>query len=75
MRYILLVKGKDGVDMLERHIGTAELCKRIGVGRVTIYRWLKDEAMKFPKPAAVGGKHFWPESVIADYFAQARGAA
>lgn len=58
--------------MLEQMIGTKDLCERIGVTRVTLHRWLKDPATNFPKPAVVSKKHFWPESVLADYFEQAR---
>ncbi|MBI6628280.1 helix-turn-helix transcriptional regulator [Pontibaca salina] len=58
--------------MLEKHIGTAELCERIGVTRVTVHRWINNKEMGFPRPALIGGKNFWPESVIAEFFANAR---
>lgn len=60
--------------MREKMIGTQELCKQIGVNRVTLYRWMQDDKIGFPKPAVVSRKHFWPESEVASFFAAARAA-
>lgn len=58
--------------MLETMIGTNEICKRIGVTRTTLHNWLKSPDVGFPKPAKIGLRNFWPESVVAEFFAQAR---
>lgn len=58
--------------MLEKMIGTKEICSRIGVTRVTLNNWLKNPEVGFPKPAKIGLRNYWPESVVAEFFEQAR---
>lgn len=49
---------------------------RYGVSDMTIWRWLRDEKMNFPKPVYLGRFRYWRISEIEAWeIAQMRGAA
>ena len=51
---------------MERYLRTSEICERLGVGRITIFRWRR--AGLFPEPKILGpGTIGWPESVIREW--------
>jgi excisionase family DNA binding protein len=41
-----------------------ETCEYIGVSRPTLYRWMKDPVMNFPKPLHIGRRSGWRSSDI-----------
>lgn len=53
---------------LDNMLSTKEICEKLGVSRVTLWRWVKDPNVKFPEPYKVGRDKMWPESVIAQFF-------
>lgn len=38
-----------------------------GVSSMTIWRWLKDDRMGFPKPVYVGRRRYWVEQEVIDW--------
>jgi prophage regulatory protein len=43
-----------------------ELLELLGIGRVTLWRWVRDG--RFPQPVRIGpGSKRWPEAVIAGH--------
>jgi predicted DNA-binding transcriptional regulator AlpA len=51
-----------------RRIGAAEvrtLCG--GVSDMTLWRWLEDETLGFPRPAYIARRRYWRESDILDW--------
>jgi excisionase family DNA binding protein len=45
-------------------MNTVETCEYIGVSRPTLYRWMKDPVMNFPKPFHIGRRSGWRSSDI-----------
>lgn len=45
-----------------------------GVSSMTLWRWLKDEEMNFPKPLFINGRRYWRAADIAAWL-EAREAA
>ena len=45
-----------------------------GVSEMSIWRWLKDEDMGFPKPIVINRRRYWREADIAAWL-EAREAA
>jgi excisionase family DNA binding protein len=41
-----------------------ETCEYIGVSRPTVYRWMKDPVMNFPKPLHIGRRSGWRRADI-----------
>ena len=58
---------------MQNYISAPELCAKIGIGRMTLHRWLRDAAMDFPKPARLGGQRFWPVAEIEAWINAQRG--
>lgn len=42
-----------------------ELCG--GISDMTIYRWLADPEMKFPRPTKLNRRRFWREAEILEW--------
>lgn len=65
--------------MTEKRIASAavrEMCG--GVSDMTLWRWLNDPAMKFPKPIYIARRRYWKESEVIVWLnacAEAREAA
>lgn len=46
-----------------------------GVSDMTIWRWLNDPALKFPKPIYIGRRRYWKEAEVSSWLdAQAEAA-
>jgi predicted DNA-binding transcriptional regulator AlpA len=44
----------------EAMIGSKKVNDRYGnKARLTLYRWMKDPDLGFPKPVKIRGRHFW----------------
>jgi predicted DNA-binding transcriptional regulator AlpA len=46
----------------DRFLGAPEVEARYGVASMTIWRWLRDPALKFPKPVWVRNRRLWREA-------------
>ena len=45
-----------------RRIAAAELCDLCGgISKMTLWRWLADPALEFPRPAFIGNRRYWRE--------------
>jgi len=55
----------------KRYAPSGKVAARYGVHRTTLNRWLKNEAMGFPKPDRVRGRLYWDEDKL-DAWDQAR---
>lgn len=58
---------------MQNYIGAPELCAKIGITRMTLHRWLQNEAMNFPKPARLGGYRYWPIAEVEAWINARRG--
>jgi len=47
-----------------RHLDSEQLKARFGISKPTLYRWMKDPEMAFPKPFRVRKRYYWPEPEI-----------
>jgi predicted DNA-binding transcriptional regulator AlpA len=45
-------------DRDQRWLRNSELAARLGVTVMTIWRWQKDAALKFPQPSLINGKPY-----------------
>lgn len=67
--------------MGDRHfLRPAEVCRRYGnIHRVTLWRWLRDPGLNFPKPHQIGGVYLWDPAILDAWdrgrFAEADGEA
>lgn len=41
------------MNNVKRYISAADVCARFGVTDMTLWRWLKDETLGFPKPLVI----------------------
>jgi predicted DNA-binding transcriptional regulator AlpA len=65
-------------DRDQRWLRNSELAVRLGVTVMTIWRWQKDAALKFPQPALINGKPYtdidevncWMRSRVVSRFAK-----
>ena len=49
-------------------IGIAEVCRRTGRSRMSIWRYLRDPVLDFPQPVTLGKRdRSWYEDEIADW--------
>jgi predicted DNA-binding transcriptional regulator AlpA len=46
----------------DRFLGAPEVEARYGVAAMTIWRWLRDPALNFPKPVWIRTRRLWRES-------------
>ena len=64
--------------MTEKRIQAAAVRALCGdVSDMTIWRWLNDPAMDFPKPVYIGNRRYWREAEIIEWLdaQKERGAA
>jgi predicted DNA-binding transcriptional regulator AlpA len=40
-------------------VRTSDVCKRYGISPTTVWRWIKDRAMGFPKPIYISRYRYW----------------
>lgn len=45
-----------------------------GIHKITLHRWLRSEALGFPDPVTINGRHFFVESEIDAWIASRREA-
>ena len=45
----------------ERYVGSRELLRIIPISEMTLWRWVRDERVRFPAPTKLGanGRNFW----------------
>jgi predicted DNA-binding transcriptional regulator AlpA len=56
------------VEQPHRLIGVADVRKMFGdVSDMTLWRWLKDADLKFPKPIYVQRRRFWREAELIEW--------
>ncbi|AYM62928.1 helix-turn-helix domain-containing protein [Agrobacterium fabrum] len=47
-----------------RMLQTADVCRRYGIPRMTLYRWCASEEEAFPKPIKIGRRNYYDETEI-----------
>jgi len=57
-------------DETERFLRGAKVQQRYDTSRFTILRWMKDEAVRFPKPIIINRQNFWRLSDLQDWDAK-----
>lgn len=53
--------------MDEAFLTGPQVLKRYGISEMTLYRWLKDEGLGFPKPMVVNGRRFFKEGELTNW--------
>jgi predicted DNA-binding transcriptional regulator AlpA len=48
-----------GTDSAEQFLPARQVWERYGISQMTLWRWLKDPDMKFPKPMRRRGRRYW----------------
>lgn len=48
----------------ERHLDSPQVRARFGISKPTLYRWMNDPEIGFPKPVRIKKRYYFPESVI-----------
>ena len=43
----------------QTYVPAAQLCARYCISAMTVWRWLRDEELKFPRPIRINGRRFW----------------
>ncbi|RAX40749.1 DNA-binding protein [Rhizobium tropici] len=49
------------------HLCARDVCERYSISKRTLNRWMKDDAMGFPKPIEINRILYWREKDIADW--------
>ncbi|RYH64470.1 MAG: hypothetical protein EON54_06545 [Alcaligenaceae bacterium] len=57
-----------GFNMTEQMMTAKDVCARFGgVTTMSLYRWLKDEALGFPQPIQIRKRRYWLMTDIATF--------
>lgn len=48
-------------------IGANEVCTILNTTTMTLWRWLKDDRLDFPRPRYLGRHRYWNEREILDW--------
>ena len=51
----------------EIHLPARKVWERYGVTSMSLYRWLKDQEMNFPKPIYIGRFRYWRLSDLVEW--------
>jgi predicted DNA-binding transcriptional regulator AlpA len=57
------------------YLPAAAVRRRYGVTDMSLWRWLRNEALSFPKPIVINGRRFWLQSSLEDWEASRSAAA
>lgn len=49
----------------ERHLDSVQVMARFGISKPTLYRWMNDPDLAFPKPLRIKRRYYFPEGAIA----------
>lgn len=61
---------------LNRRIPAAAVCNLCGgVSDMTLWRWLNDDALAFPRPVYIGRRRYWREAEILAWLESREGVA
>ena len=47
-----------------RHLPAKRVCDRFDISKMTLWRWLKDEKLTFPRPIVMNGRRYFNEQEI-----------
>ena len=51
------------------------VCNRLGISKIGLYRWLRDERLNFPQPVIVRKRRYFRMSDLAQWEKHAPGAS
>lgn len=61
-------QAQQGYNMTEQMMTAKDVCARFGgVTTMSLYRWLKDEALGFPRPIEIRKRRYWLATDIAAF--------
>jgi predicted DNA-binding transcriptional regulator AlpA len=49
----------DGTDAAEQYLPARQVWERYGVTSMSLWRWLRDADLRFPKPMRIGRFRYW----------------
>ena len=55
-------------------VSAAKVRQRYGVSDMTLWRWLRNPTLCFPKPITINGRRYWREDSLLDW-ERARGCS
>jgi predicted DNA-binding transcriptional regulator AlpA len=64
---------QDEID--KTYLPAAQVRARYGVSDVSIWRWLRNEALGFPTPIRIGKRRYWRRAELEAWEASRNGAA
>lgn len=59
---------------MPRLMTATELCEKMGVSKMSLWRWENDKELDFPKPVRIKTNRYWPEHEIAAWLEGQRAA-
>lgn len=75
----MIVNSKKDIDVkkeqLPHLLSASDVCDRIGVTKMSLWRWENDDKLNFPKPLRIKTNRYWPECEIATWLEQQREGA
>ncbi|MGH6866402.1 MAG: helix-turn-helix transcriptional regulator [Methyloceanibacter sp.] len=60
--------------MSERFLPSAAVRARYSVSDMSLWRWLRDEALAFPQPIRINGRRFWRLADLEEWEASRQSA-
>lgn len=58
----------DDATSPRRYLTGPDVCRRYGISNMTLWRWLDDPAIAFPKPTLrVRERRYWDEQTLIDW--------
>jgi predicted DNA-binding transcriptional regulator AlpA len=48
-------------------VTAARVRDRYGISDMTLWRWLRDPKLSFPKPITINGRRYWREDVLSQW--------
>lgn len=59
--------------MQKRYTPAGKVRERYGISDMTLWRWLKDEQLKFPKPIVIRRRRMFDDEELDEFDARQRG--
>jgi predicted DNA-binding transcriptional regulator AlpA len=56
----------------QRYLPAKQVCERFNISLMTLWRWVSNSAMGFPRPIYINRRRYFVESEITQYVANQR---
>jgi predicted DNA-binding transcriptional regulator AlpA len=55
----------------DRWISAAEVCERLNISTMSLWRWLQNDDLGFPRPVKIRNRRYFSERLVAEWQADA----